>query len=221
MILSMILPRSIGTTLSKAMSRSLEQKKNRIILGAAAEMFLEHGYAATSIEAIAKTAGVSKVTIYSHFRCKRGLFRETVQYECEKLRTELQWDQVSRSLRDELISFGKAMNEFFGRSELVRLERIVVAEIEENPELGYAFLDAGPNQVLLELVKLLSRAQKEGLIETGGVESAADQLAAMFLGLGELERRFGRGADIDEVTTRVVTAVSLFLDVYGCSNEAF
>jgi AcrR family transcriptional regulator len=45
-------------------------------LDAAAERFLEHGYAATTVESIAHAAGVSTATIYKSYGGKAGLVRE-------------------------------------------------------------------------------------------------------------------------------------------------
>ena len=45
------------------------------ILDAATEAFLADGYAATTIEAIARTCGVAKRTIYARWSGKPALFR--------------------------------------------------------------------------------------------------------------------------------------------------
>lgn len=48
------------------------------VLDAASELFLEHGYAGTSISRIADAAGVSAETVYAVFGTKRELLREAV-----------------------------------------------------------------------------------------------------------------------------------------------
>ena len=64
-------------TINKERSKS-EAKTEAILQGAIAE-FLKSGYAATSMDKVAKTAGVSKATIYSHFGDKESLFNAVVQ----------------------------------------------------------------------------------------------------------------------------------------------
>src|SRR3954451_4416293 len=54
-------------------------RKRHDILGAAASHFLAHGYAGTSMDAIATEAVVSKQTIYKHFTDKESLFAEIVR----------------------------------------------------------------------------------------------------------------------------------------------
>lgn len=49
------------------------------VLDAAELMFLEHGYGKTSLEMIARTAGVTRGAIYWHFADKVSLFRAMLQ----------------------------------------------------------------------------------------------------------------------------------------------
>ncbi len=41
--------------------------------------FLAHGFAGTSMDRVAATAGVSKATVYSHFTDKEGLFKALIE----------------------------------------------------------------------------------------------------------------------------------------------
>lgn len=59
--------------------RSKSEVKTKAILTGAMEEFLANGYAATSMDKVAKTAGVSKATVYSHFGDKEGLFSAVIQ----------------------------------------------------------------------------------------------------------------------------------------------
>ncbi len=53
--------------------------KTQAILEGAMQEFLAHGYAAASMDKIAKAAQVSKATIYSHFGDKEKLFSAVIQ----------------------------------------------------------------------------------------------------------------------------------------------
>ncbi len=50
--------------------------KRSVVLAAAGKVFHAHGYAATTMEAIATQAGVSKGSIYNYFRSKQDLFSQ-------------------------------------------------------------------------------------------------------------------------------------------------
>lgn len=67
-----IVTRSGSLKMEKQKMKSNE--KAEVILKAAMEEFLSNGYAATSMNSIASTAGVSKATLYSYFQDKEGLF---------------------------------------------------------------------------------------------------------------------------------------------------
>lgn len=56
----------------------LNAKQTQILKGAI-QVFLQRGYAGTSMDRVAISAGVSKQTIYSHFQDKEGLFRALME----------------------------------------------------------------------------------------------------------------------------------------------
>jgi AcrR family transcriptional regulator len=55
------------------------------LVAAARDLFANDGYAATSLDAVAGAAGVTKGALYHHFACKRELFRAVYQHEQEQL----------------------------------------------------------------------------------------------------------------------------------------
>src|ERR1700685_4220571 len=65
--------------------RPKDAAKRADILRAATALFLKDGYELTSMEAVAKKADVSKLTIYSHFADKAELFRNVIRMRCDKL----------------------------------------------------------------------------------------------------------------------------------------
>jgi len=60
----------------------LMARKRAQIVAAAMQAFLEHGYAASSVNKIADTAGVSIKTLYRHFETKDELFSAVMQLAC-------------------------------------------------------------------------------------------------------------------------------------------
>jgi TetR/AcrR family transcriptional repressor of mexJK operon len=55
----------------------LDRRKARV-MEVATELFIERGYAATSLVDIAKSAGVATRTLYQHFGDKEAIFREVI-----------------------------------------------------------------------------------------------------------------------------------------------
>ncbi len=181
---------------------------------AAKRAFFDHGYAATSIEAVAAAAGVSKVTVYNHFGDKRGLFIAAVEHECENIRGQLLFDDNQGSVRERLIAFGQSMVAFLSRPEMIRFEQRIAAEVELEPELGQCFLDAGPRRMHKALASLLEREQARGKLRMDDPMQAAEHLAAMCKGLADMERRFAGKSDPAAAERRVQSAVDLFLRGY-------
>ena len=57
------------------MKPSGSPKKSEMMLEAARRLFAEVGYEAASMDLVAKTAGVSKATLYAHFESKEEYCR--------------------------------------------------------------------------------------------------------------------------------------------------
>lgn len=76
-----------------------KQRNKQAIVEAAISLFSVHGYENTSIEQIAKAAGVGKGTFYSYFQTKNDLIKVFCKYELEKIHQEL----VKRSNKDASI----------------------------------------------------------------------------------------------------------------------
>ena len=56
------------------------QETRRAIAGAARSLFAEHGYAATSIDAVAEEAGVAARTVYAIFGTKKAILGALALY---------------------------------------------------------------------------------------------------------------------------------------------
>jgi len=59
------------------------------LVAAARQLFAEDGYGATSLDAVALKAGVTKGALYHHFEGKRQLFEAVFEREVERLTAEL------------------------------------------------------------------------------------------------------------------------------------
>lgn len=199
-----------------ARGRPVDAAKREAIVAAAARCFFDNGYAASSIEQIAAEAGVSKVTIYNQFGDKRVLFAAAVEHECAKIRGMLEIGQAcGGSLRERLHIIGETMTAFIGRPEMVRFDRRLAAETERDPQIGLAFLNAGPYRMKAAFAALLEAMVAQGELEIADCALAAEQFVSMCKGVGDLERRYGQPLDPAADAARVDAAVNLFLRGYG------
>lgn len=201
--------------------RPVDASKRDAIVAAAADAFFSHGYAASSIEQIAADAGVSKVTVYNHFGDKRGLFAAAVERECEKMRGHFSIDaELARlGIRERLTAIGEAMFAFLSRPEMVQFERRIAAETEHEPEIGHAFLKAGPWRMKAAFSSFLCFAHDRGELDIADPQLAAEQFVSMCKGMGDLERRFGATPDETTNRQRIAGAVDVFLMAYAAGDH--
>lgn len=196
----------------------LARPKAQAIVDAAKRLFLENGYALTSMDAITREAGVSKATVYEHFRSKEELFRATL--ECERwrhVRAAAVPDLDERPLRAWLIEAGQLVLRFVLAPEVIGFCRCVVAEAGRTPELGRLFYEGGPARGRRLLAAALERARARGEIACDDPERAAGHLLGLLRGDLQIRALFGLPVPDDEAARRleVEAAVDTFLRAYA------
>ena len=202
--------------------RPSSEAKRDAIVAAASRAFFDHGFAGASIEAIAADAGVSKVTVYNHFKDKAGLFAATVMAECRGMAAAITLDpQAPRPpIAEHLENLGRAFHAFLAQPHMVRFDRRIAAEADRDPDVGEAFLDAGPRPMCQHLAGAIASAHAAGEIEVGDPLLAAEQFVSMCKGFGEMERRYGTGSDPQRDRERIAGAVEVFMRAYGVRPRA-
>jgi len=215
------LDRRFHAKLKKKPGRPSDHAKREAIIEAASARFFESGFAATSIEQVAAEAGVSKVTIYNHFGDKRALFGAAVNLECQKMRGHFSIENMpAGSVRDRLRMIGRAMVDFLSRPEIIQFDRRISAETETNPDIGAAFLEAGPRRMMADFSAFLRHAIAIGDLDIEDPELAGDQFVSMCKGMGDLERRFGAPQTPEKSDERINGAVEVFLAAYAARDRA-
>lgn len=199
----------------KSFGRPLDAAKSEAILRAAARVFANVGFDGCSIEAIARDAGVSKVTVYSRFRNKENLFRATVELKCEQLSRVLIETDGSMPVAHQLKDFAIQMQSLVFNPGFARLERQIAAEAERDPKAGEALLDAGPRRIRASLAQMLEVARANDELAFEDSLLAAEQFASMVKGFADLEFRVGSKLDHAQNRKRIDAAVDLFMRVYG------
>lgn len=206
----------MSTEAGKRVGRPTDTAKRDAIIAAATLAFFDRGFAATSIEQVAADAGVSKVTVYNHFGDKRGLFAASVENQCETISGHFSIREIPRgSLRERLTAIGEAMVAFLSREDMVQFDRRIAAETEHEPEIGAAFLAAGPHRMKRAFSGFISALNAAGELDVDDPELAAEQFASMCKGMGDLDRRFGQPSDPTENRKRIEGAVEVFCRAYA------
>jgi AcrR family transcriptional regulator len=113
--------------------------EDRLIL-VARETFLRNGYGLTSINEIAKAARVSRNTVYARFPTKADLFRNIVQRQIAafNLQSDPSSIRESDTLPDRMRAFANLALSISLRLDVLQLNRLIVSECHQFPELAEA-----------------------------------------------------------------------------------
>jgi len=156
------------------------------ILEAAARVFPQKGYAATTLQDIAQAAGVSASAIYQHFRSKEDLFLA----QMDNLSFMSVLDEINRSLDEEndldyedirrsLIEVGEGCLETHTRN--AEIARMFIAEARSFPEIGRLYCE----RLIVPMEKLLaaylSAQVRRGVLRPVNIELAVHAFYGMFL----------------------------------------
>ena len=110
------------------------------LVAVARQAFVLNGYGATSINAIAKSARVSKNTLYARFPSKAALFQVIVARQIASVAEELgpTSGEPAESLEDKLRTYANvALRRSLSR-EVLEINRLITSESYQFPELGEA-----------------------------------------------------------------------------------
>lgn len=173
------------------MSKDKRKRSPRLASGgaireAAAALFLERGYQATSMDEIAARAGVSKQTIYTHFPNKEVLFEDLVLGNASRVDAflaDLQalYDRAG-DLEAGLRAVARTYLAFVVRPEVLRLRRLVLGEAGRFPDLARRYYAAVPEPVYQGLAAIFARLGAEGRLRVDDPLLAAHHFAWLTLG---------------------------------------
>jgi TetR/AcrR family transcriptional regulator, mexJK operon transcriptional repressor len=177
---------SLIMTVGKQVLSARARSKQAQIRDGARRAFLANGFAATTTDAIATEAGVSKQTLYVYYRAKEGLFldvlREIVGQLPDVASTIAAGAQLDSpaALRACLTSLARELLAHLMQPDYVAFMRLVFAEIPRMPQLGELWQRTIPAQVVGVTANVLETARARGIAHF------ADTNAAVRLFIGPL-----------------------------------
>ncbi|NWA23624.1 TetR/AcrR family transcriptional regulator [Pseudomonas gingeri] len=197
--------------------RPKDLAKRQAVLQAAKDLFLSNGYASTSMDAVAAAAGVSKLTVYSHFNDKETLFSAAVVAKCEEQLPELFFalpDGVP--VESVLLNIARGFHQLINSEESLNLHRLIMTQGGQDPRLSQIFFEAGAQRMLTGMERLLRQIHQNGVLSIDKPHNAAEHFFCLLKGAGNFRLLFGCGGPLTEVDAEehVREVVGLFMRAY-------
>jgi TetR/AcrR family transcriptional repressor of mexJK operon len=162
-------------------------EKRAAILDAAMTLFPSRGYDGVSVDAIAHAAGVSKLTVYSHFTDKEALFGAAVTECCAQLLPHRLFEPDPKLPVDQaLFQIARAFMDLMMDERAISLHRVMISQAGQNPRLTEVFFAAGPQATLSEMESFLGQAGAAGSLHIANPARAAEHFLCLLKGVRHL-----------------------------------
>jgi AcrR family transcriptional regulator len=195
----------------------VDSAKRQQIIEGARQVFLAQGFDGASMGEIARTAGVSKGTLYVYFDSKEELFQVVAHDEClGQAEQVFALDHADHDVEAVLKRLGTAFAEFLCQPERLAPVRTIMSISERMPDVGRKFYETGPATGMGRLAAYLEAQVGAGVLEVDDVDVAAAQFLESCIATLAKPILFGFGTapDAHRIGHVVGIAVRTFLAAY-------
>jgi AcrR family transcriptional regulator len=195
----------------------IKSEKRAAILEAALEAFLEHGYECTSLQRIAKMAGISTGTLFNHFKSKSMLFGEIMEHFWEGEPGQNKPKLPKGQPEQALLETGRNYARLLSGQHTLALFRVIIAEAPRFPELGQSLFERGKAPYLNRLHGYLSEEVQAGTLTIEDIPLSARQFLGMINDVIFWPRMMLTNYKIsdDEIERAIQEAALTFMARYG------
>jgi TetR/AcrR family transcriptional repressor of mexJK operon len=159
----------------------LERRKRRV-MEVATQLFVERGFAATSLVDIARGAGVATRTLYQHFGDKESIFREVIYARDAEAALQPPKVQAGDTLYDALLNTSTYAYTITYREQSIGLMRLMIAESNRFPEFMQSIAKTIFSHFRSNIEKMLEALANAGLIPDGDHARSAELFSDLVLG---------------------------------------
>ena len=168
--------------------RPRDPERVRRIVEAAHSHFNAHGLERANLDAIAADAGVSKMTIYSHFASKERLFEAVIRDRTDRVMGGVAGVEALDPTQPHkaLLAVGEQFLTLAREEGTLGQFRLIYGAAAVQREACRAFYRQGADRLIADLAAYLRRADAQGTLNIPRPRQAADLFLSMFLGDGHI-----------------------------------
>ncbi len=193
---------------------SRREKRRQAFLAAARALFLEKGYARTTVGDIVAVSGGSRSTLMELFGGKEGLFVAVLRHGSRAVEATFETLDASAAPPDvALRDFGRRFAEAVLQPDTMAMLAMLAAEGGRFPEISAAFFRSGPDAAVATLSGYLRRSVAAGHLRPLDPTATAEAFLGMVLGGAEIRAVVGAPVEIQraQALARIDAAVDIFL----------
>lgn len=194
-----------------------KSKKRAVIINGAEDVFLTMGYELASMDKIAAEAGVSKRTVYNHFKSKENLFEVIVDNllaERQTLKT-IKYDR-EKTLEAQLHAFAESEIYLIDSPRRLELSRFLTITFLKDLDYQRKTVARYPS-VYDMLLEWLKEAEDDGRIKSDDLFMCARMFYALVIGAITWPVLFTDGLNKETVKPLLDEVIAVFLARYGDS----
>jgi AcrR family transcriptional regulator len=157
-----------------------DEETRGIIFEAARHEFVASGYAATSMDGVARHAGISTKTLYRLIPNKAALFEAMIGERIDRFASVVRLracdgKNIEGALRDALVACGELILD----NDVIALQRVILGDSEKFPEIAETFYHKAIRRTERTLAAWLQAQNECGLISIDDAETTAGMLLGM------------------------------------------
>jgi TetR/AcrR family transcriptional repressor of mexJK operon len=197
--------------------RPVDRSKDEAILNAVRALLFTQNPQPFSVDAVARKANVSKMTLYSRYPTREALIDASVQLQAKKLSSAISiGPSDSQDLQQALTQFGVDLLSFLLSDDHLGFIRALSSAPEITAESLSQIYQSGPLATLDTLTNWLKQADTNGLATFSQPSKNAEMLMGMLIGLDLIRAGYGEPCDNskEKIEKHAHWVVSAFLQIY-------
>jgi len=203
--------------MGRELSPELRERRRNRILETATNVFLEHGYAGSTMSMVAQRLGGSKATLYAYFASKEELCEGIIQRVCGQAVGAIEDAGAMLTIEKRLMHIGMAFMRLAVCDAGVKSTQLAIEFARRNPELAERFEAVGHGAVAARLAEFIGEANARGEIRVPDPLGASKIFLSLMRGDLHFLRLLNRipAPDAERQRAEVAGAIGVFMAAFA------